>query len=311
MRRLSQVERPPRCPENDKQAAEVWRAATKLTLDELLGPWPIPVAPEFEVLSESLVDDGAGVTRREVVFDSEVDMSVPASILMPDGAPAVAAGAPAILAIHGHGPGRSEAVDWGIEWARAGFVVLAPDLRGFGEREELSWDDKYWCDLNAVSGQMFGVSPLTQNLWDLRGCLDVLASLPEVDATCIGAAGFSYGGTCTLFLAAVDDRVRAAVVSGYLASWAEAHKMPANMCGSQVLPGLFGRLEHGDLGALVSPRALFVESCREDYLFPWQTAAEEVEHLRRLGGVVEHHIHDGDHQWVGEGVLEFFQHRLG
>jgi dienelactone hydrolase len=174
----------------------------------------------------------------------------------------------------------------------------------------MSWDDKYWCDLNAVSGQMFGVSPLTQNLWDLGRSLDVMQAMAEVDGNRIGAAGFSYGGTCTLFLAAIDDRVRAAVVSGYLASWAEAHKMPANMCGSQVLPGMLGRLEQGDLASLVSPRSLFIESSREDYLFPVQAAADEVAHLQRLGGVVEHHIHDGEHHWDGSGVLDFFTREL-
>ena len=44
--------------------------------------------------------------------------------------------------------------------------------------------------------------------------------------TRIGAAGLSYGGTCTLFLAALDERVRAAVVSGYLSSWRSAHTDP-------------------------------------------------------------------------------------
>ncbi len=304
MRRLGEVDRPPRCPEDDPVAAAAWKERTAETLDSLLAPWPSPVDLELEVLSE---DAGGGVTRREVVFDTEVDMSVPATVLVPVDA---TVDAPAILAIHGHGRGRADALEWVDEWLAAGFVVLAPDLRGFGEREEMSWDDKYWCDLNAVSGQLFGVAPLTQNLWDLRRCLDVLAAMEEVDSERIGAAGFSYGATCTLFLAAIDPRVRAAVVSGFLSSWAEAHKMPANMCGSQILHGLLGRLEHGDLGALVSPRALLVESCREDYLFPWTTAADEVEHLRRLGGTVEHHIHDGDHHWVGEGTLDFFRREL-
>ena len=62
--------------------------------------------------------------------------------------------------------------------------------------------------------------------------------------------GLSYGGTCTLFLAALDERIAAAVVSGYFSSWAEAHKMPWNMCGSQVLPGMLGRFEHVDIAAL-------------------------------------------------------------
>ena len=72
--------------------------------------------------------------------------------------------------------------------------------------------------------------------------------------------GLSYGATMTLFLAAWDQRVAASVVSCYFSSWAEAHKMPWNMCGSQVLVGMLGQIEHVDLGALVAPRPLLVES---------------------------------------------------
>jgi len=56
-----------------------------------------------------------------------------------------------------------------------------------------------------------------------------------------------YGGTATLFLAAWDSRVRAAVVSGYFNEWQECHRMPWNLCGSQVLPGMLGEIEHAML----------------------------------------------------------------
>ena len=120
---------------------------------------------------------------------------------------------------------------------------------------------------------MAGMNPLAQNLWDLARALDVLEAHPLVDPARIGMVGLSYGGTVTLFLAALDERVAAAVVSGYFSSWAESHKMPWNMCGSQVLPGMLGQLEHVDLGALVSPRALLVESGTHDDLFPYTVAA--------------------------------------
>ncbi len=58
------------------------------------------------------------------------------------------------------------------------------------------------------------------------------------------------------------------MVSGYFSSWAESHKMPWNMCGSQVLPGMLGQLEHVDLGALIAPRPLLIESGTHDDLFP-------------------------------------------
>ena len=115
---------------------------------------------------------------------------------------------------------------------------------------------------------MAGVVPLERNLWDLARALDVLAAHPLVDPTRIAAVGLSYGGTCTLFLAALDDRVAAAVVSGYLSSWRAAHTVPWNMCGSQVLPGMLGTLEHVDIAALIAPRPLLVETGTDDVIFP-------------------------------------------
>ena len=102
----------------------------------------------------------------------------------------------------------------------------------------------------------------------------------------MGVVGFSYGGTMSLFLAAIDERVAAAVVSGYFSSWAEAHKMPWNMCGSQVLPGMLGTIEHVDLGALVAPRPLSSRPGREDPLFP--VARRRAVGRARLRRVYEH-----------------------
>jgi len=195
--------------------------------------------------------------------------------------------------------------------------VLAPDLRCFGERRDWNPPDHYACDTNLVHAVMAGVSPLTQNLWDLRVCLDVLAAHPRVDPARLGAAGLSYGGTMTLFLAACDERVAAAVVSGYLSSWAEAHKMPWNMCGSQVLAHMLGRLEHVDLGALVAPRPLLVETGTEDDLFPRAAAEEAVARLRpvyeQLGAdpdALVHDVFDGGHRWHGTLAYPFLDRWL-
>ena len=88
--------------------------------------------------------------------------------------------------------------------------------------------------------------------------------------------GLSYGGTSTLFLAAWDERIRAAVVSGYFSEWRESHRVPWNLCGSQVLPGMLGELEHVDLGALIAPRPLLVETGTDDPIFPVAGARREM-----------------------------------
>ena len=286
MTRLNAVTHEDPLPEGDPAAFAPWLERRRRVLAELLGPEPEPVPLDLEMLESTRCD---GYRRDKVVFDTEDTMSVPAYLLVPDSRAEGPPGA-AVLACHGHGPGKSQAVglehtampnaDYALQLARRGYVVLAPDLRCFGERLDWMPEDHYACDTNLVHATMAGWNPLGQNVWDLRRCLDVLDRHELVDPGRIGMVGISYGGTVTLFTAALDDRVAAAVVSGYFSSWAESHKMPWNMCGSQVMAGMLGRLEHEDLGALVAPRPLLIESGTEDYLFPVATATESVRRTR-------------------------------
>jgi dienelactone hydrolase len=309
-------------PPADNPGFEEWRIRCRARLAALLGPFPDPVPLELETL-ESVACDG--YTRHSIVFDTETTMSVPAYLLVPDDR--VAPG-PAVLAAHGHGPGKSQVCgleetetpngDYAVQLVRRGYVVLAPDLRCFGDRADWTPPDHYLCDTNLVHAVMAGENPLAQNLWDLARCLDVLQAHPLVDPGRIGMAGLSYGGTVTLFLAATDERVAACVVSGYFSSWAEAHKMPWNMCGSQVLPGMLGQLEHVDLGALVAPRPMLVESGSEDDLFSASVAEAGCQRLRpvyeSLGVSGDRIVHDtfaGGHQWYGTTALPFLDHWLG
>lgn len=297
---------------------ESWRSRCRERFDELLGPTPARVPLRFEVVSS---EEAEHYRRDKVVFDSEEMMSVPAYLLVPHERHEPG---PALVAIHGHGAGKSQVcglVDDGIsgdyahQLARRGYVVLAPDLRCWGERADDMPSDHYACDTNLVHGVLAGVMPLAQNLWDLSRCVDALAQHPLVDASRIGAVGFSYGATLSLFLAASDERVAVAVVASYFSSWAASHAVPFNMCGSQVLPGVLERVEHVDLAALVFPRPLLIETATLDPLFPLAAARESVAQVRRLYDATDpsamfHAIFEGEHQWSGEQVYPFLDRWL-
>jgi dienelactone hydrolase len=308
-------------PASGGAVLDEWRTRCRARLADLLGPLPDRVPLALETIDQVECD---GYRRDKVVFDTDETMSVPAYLLIPRGREGPG---PAVLAAHGHGPGKDLVCglaetpapngDYAVQLVRRGYVVLAPDLRCFGERADWNPPDHYGCDTNLVHAVMAGVNPLTQNLWDLARCLDVLEAHPLVDGARIGMVGLSYGATVTLFLAASDERVAACVVSGYFSSWAEAHKVPWNMCGSQVLPGMLGRLEHVDLGALVAPRPMLVESGVHDELFPATVAAAGCERLRgvyaSLGAEADRLVHDvfeGGHQWHGVAAYPFLERWL-
>lgn len=307
-------------PVEGGEALRPWLERCRMRLHELLGPMPDPVPLRLEALETT---ECSTYRRTKVVYDTEDVMSVPAYLLEPRER---SAPGPAVLAVHGHGPGKSVVCgiedsgtpggDYAHQLASAGFVVLAPDLRCFGERADWNPPDHYACDTNLVHALMAGCNPLAQNLWDLMRSVDVLALHPLVDASRIGVVGFSYGGTMALFLGACDQRVAAVVMSGFLSEWKEAHKVPWNMCGSQVLPGMLGRLEHVDVAALIAPRPLLVESGTEDLLFPVASARKTVAQLTRVyehfgaGDRIVHDVFEGGHRWYGAAVSRFLERWL-
>jgi dienelactone hydrolase len=292
---------------------------TREHLNELLGRLPGRVDPDLEVLD---VEQRDGYRVERIVFDSEAAMSVPALLLVPDRADD-SAPRPAVLAVHGHGTNKETIstaggvgahegaanADYAHRLAAAGLVVLAPDLRGFGERSDWTPDDHYHCDVDLVNGVLVGTTPFAQNLWDMARCLDVLEGLPYVDQRRIGACGWSYGGTITLFLTAWDERVAAALVSCALASIASSHRVPWNLCGSQVLPGMADELDHPALVGLIAPRPLIAENAVDDLIFPLDAARASVAAAQvayeAVGAAdrLTHVVVDGDHRFDGTESL--------
>jgi dienelactone hydrolase len=312
------TERPTRPPE-----PAAWRRAARRGLNKVLGPLPDRV-PLHVTCVEST---DCGTYQRDLIrYDSERHMAVPAYLLVPHDRTRPG---PAVLAQHGHGPGKAEVCGlvaqgdegsppntYAHDLAERGYVVLAPDLRTFGERVDWNPPNIYGCDHSHMHATMLGYNLLTLDLWDLARGIDLLVDHPLVDPRRIGMVGLSQGGTCTLFLAAWDRRVRAAVVSGYMNDWKSCATIPWNMCGSQVLAGIIGRLDHVDLGVLVSPRPLLVESGTQDGIFPVDTARRVVEQLRQayeaqgIGERLVHDVFEGPHRWHGELALPFLDRWL-
>ena len=105
--------------------------------------------------------------------------------------------------------------------------------------------------------------------WDDIRTVDYLVSRPEVDAKRIGCVGLSVGGLRACHLAALDDRVKAAVVVGWMTSFpAQLEKHVRNTIGhTKVVPGLYRHLDYPDVASLAMPAALLVINGSKDGLF--------------------------------------------
>src|SRR5262245_28085917 len=141
----------------------------------------------------------------QLTFESRPGVPVAASLYVPRGA-TPRRPAPGVLCVHGHryAYGRRDAREQAraIGFARRGYVVLSLDTLGLGERAFTGHDE-------AMHLPAAGLSLAGLVAWDNVRALDYLAGRPEVDADRLGVTGTSGGGNQTLYLAAVDQRVRA------------------------------------------------------------------------------------------------------
>lgn len=110
----------------------------------------------------------------------------------------------------------------GLLLAKQGFVTLSIDLVGDGDRIEpgqrpldtRQFYKRYPDPLAADAWSIIG-----KCVWDVMRSVDYLQSLPYVNPKGIGCTGWSYGGHVTLFAAAFDQRLAAAVPNGGVLDW--------------------------------------------------------------------------------------------
>ena len=198
----------------------VWQKRLRTKLLDLMEPFPEQVPLEARVTEER---QQFGVHYEKVVYTTAEDVQVPAWLLIPED---VAQPAPGIICLHGHGVNGKDNVahvdygeedrataikranyDYGLQLAKRGFVTLCPDARGFGERREdfRRYGNRDGCNVNGIKTFLLGMNLAALNTWDDMRGLDYLASRPEVDADRLGCIGLSFGGTRSMYLAAVDE----------------------------------------------------------------------------------------------------------
>src|SRR5256885_12138631 len=151
--------------------------------------------------------------------------------------------------------------DYGVQFVRRGLIAFCPDARGHGERREemreLDENDVHFlgstCHQLSLKGEPLGQSVAGMWTWDLMRLLDYAQTRPEVDPARLGCAGLSGGGLQTLYLAALDQRVKAAVVSGYFYGVKESLLGVAGNCDCNIVPGLWLNADMGDIGGPPAP----------------------------------------------------------
>ncbi len=302
--------------------ARAWQATFAAKLRELLGPHQPPTT--WEVTVERIVDLDDH-RREELLLTAKGHPALPVYVLLPKGKGPW----PGILALHGHGPHGADAVvgreltpgidsavassnyDYGRQLVRRGYAVIAPCLSPFGRRlgnrKEYTEDA---CAVTFVRLQLLGKLLIAENLRDALWSIEYLAKRPEVDAQRLGCVGLSYGGRMTTLVAALEPRIKVAVIAGALNCLQE--RIAGHWgCGAQVIPGL---LQYGDVpevAGLIAPRPCLWEVGTKDTLLPTAWVEKGLERIGRvyaaLGATDRLQVDrfEGGHRWDSEPANQF------
>jgi cephalosporin-C deacetylase-like acetyl esterase len=211
-----------------------------------------------------------GYRIEKVTFESRPRLYVTANLYVPAGT----GRRPAILSPLGHSTN-------GKAWpsyqklfsnlARKGYIVLAYDPFGQGERIEYPGSGPGQSALGGGTSEheyagrrliLLGANFGLFRAWDgIRG-VDYLLTRTEVDPDRIGCCGQSGGGTVTQFLAALDSRIRAAVVSmGNTENLAQENAEPpgsADDAEQNIVPALARGIDRADLLYAFAPKPMLM-----------------------------------------------------
>jgi dienelactone hydrolase len=300
-------------------------------LKELLGPFQPPKDWKTTVLNTVTLE---GYRREELLLESDGQPPLPLYLLVPDAAKQ--GRRPCVLALHGHGEfghhpiagcddlpgvGKSIAVanyDYGRQLALRGYIVACPCFTPFGDRlgSRQVFGQRDPCEDVFLRLLALGRVLMGENLRDALWALNHLLRHEQADAERVACVGLSLGGRMTMLTAALEPRIRVAVVSGALNVMQERLAKPYS-CGAQIIPGL---LQYGDvpeIGALIAPRHAVWEMGSRDGLIKPKWADEAIARMQRAYhalGVDDHLIvdrFDGTHQWHGAIAYDVLAKVLG
>jgi cephalosporin-C deacetylase-like acetyl esterase len=226
----------------------------------------------------------------KLVFESLPRFYVTANLYVPSGAGPF----PAVLGVAGHS-NDSKAEDlyqhaW-ISLARRGFLVLAYDPPGQGERIEYLDPATGKSRVGGPTAEhttaglqclLTGTSIARYFIWDGIRAVDYLLTRPDVDPARLAVAGNSGGGTQSSYLAAFEPRLAAAAPSCYLTTWEKLWAGPGPQDAEQSFPDfLKDGLDFADFLIAFAPKPIHMAAAVRDY-FPIDGARETYSQARAL-----------------------------
>ena len=287
-----------------------WEARRTAIREQILvscGLWPLPPKTPLRArVFGKMVRDG--YTIEKVYFQTYPGFYLAGNLYRPLGKSEGAH--PGVLIAHGHweagrmadGPDGSIPAR-AITFARQGYVAFTYDMVGYNDTRQVAhrvWanDRRHW---------LWGVSEMGLQTWNSIRALDFLNGLTDVDKSRLAITGESGGGTQTMLLGAIDDRL-AAVGPCVMVS----HSMQGG-CLCENAPGLRVDYSNMEIAACAAPKPQIMVGATGDWTRTMMTVegpgVASVYQLYNKPGNIDYTIFPFNHninQTSREAVYAFF-----
>ncbi len=272
----------------DIHTLEDWtsrREMYRAQLFEMLSLDPLPQRSDLHAtITGKLEHDD--FTVELLHFQSRPELYVTGNLYLPRGATKPA---PAVLYVCGHSEVKKDGVSLGNKtayqhhaawFARHGYVCLVIDSLQLGEIQGIhhgTYREKMWW------WNCRGYTPAGVEAWNCIRAVDYLQSRPEVDGRRIGVTGRSGGGAYSWWLAALDDRIAAAVPVAGITDL-ENHVVDGTVeghCDCMFMLNTY-QWDYALVAALVAPRPLLIANSDKDSIFPLEGVQRIHEKVRKI-----------------------------
>lgn len=309
-----------------QDAFDEWQVALRREVIDLLGLTG-RTPPENPQASLIHAIDRGDYIEEKYALDVGEAVPAPMYVLVPRAEPPFKA----ILCFHGHEASvqpmlgnypdettgrdhRARDGNYAQALAQVGYLVCAVEQRGFGERisdQHIPPENVNTCRHLAFEYLMQGRTLLGERCWDGMTAINYLRQRDDLVPDVMGCTGLSGGGTTTLWLSAIDQRITAAVVACYFCSFRHSILgMPH--CECNYVPRILELAEMGDLAALMAPRPLRIIAGELDPIFPAEGVRQQFETLKeayallQVKNQVSLRFHPGGHTYDLALAAEWF-----
>ncbi|RBP45150.1 acetyl xylan esterase AXE1 [Roseimicrobium gellanilyticum] len=254
-------------------------------LAEMLGLDPMPLRTDLKATKTGEFEH-EGIIVENLHYQSMPGLYVTANLYRPK---QVEKPLPAVLYVCGHSSKMKDGISYGnktgyehhgVWYAKHGFVCLVIDTVQLGEirgEHHGTYSKGRWWWMAR------GYTPAGVEAWAGIRALDYLESRPEVDKTRFGVTGRSGGGAYSWWVAALDERIKAAAPTAGITTLrnhvvdgcVEGH------CDCMFMVNTY-QWDYETVAALVAPRPLCIVNTDKDRIFPIDGVFNIYQNVRRI-----------------------------